>query len=814
MGRRWLVVAAFAALCQLALAVPALPGLYRHTQPDGTVIMLRQHGDEWYHWTTDESGRTMTLDAEGFYRYARVDHRAGMARARQMRARADALRATRRVSSALTQGTRRIPVLLIEYTDTHFTVSDPASAFSDLLNKEGYSVDGAYGSVRDYYVDNSDGKFTPVFDVFGPVEVSGPSSKYDPDPPGLLHEAAALLDGDIDFSRYDSDGDGVVDMILFYFAGYNEAEGGSEDTIWPHQGYAWQDTQYDGKRLGTYFCTSELRWASGSQMCAIGTTCHEFAHSLGLPDFYDTDGSDGIDAGGLYEFSLMSSGNYNDNSRRPPRLNAIEREMLGWMDGSRILEISVSGNYTVPPIQDNIAYKTLTATEGEFFLYECRDGSSWDKPLPAGLCVYQVDQSGREVRDDYRAIDLWTSWEQSNIINGYGLHPCFRLVPAYDPQILGTNVAGAQAMVFPGKRNITSYSPVDWEGDATGIRLSQIIYSSYVSMNVTVTNMKGIKGIVTGSDGAGLSGATVRVGSASAVTDASGAYTLSLLSAPDGPAEVRVSRSGYQEVTATVTLDRFTHRHNFVLLKAGETPVETLQKYYSGIGIVFGIGTNDIQEAVLFTQQELAAHVGKRLMSVDVYYPETSAEWAQVIVDEGPYYNPKRLLSVPVTLSKGMNRFDVSGEGFYIPSGKDLFFGLSLKGGSSQFVLAGDYEVEYIPGGGYVSYNDGSTFWMDLDDVNLHISVNVKADDTPVENPSWLFPWIDNPGEGKYKAGSVLALELHEGAEPPVSVAWSMDGVSVPATSLRLGAGTHLIQALLTYADGSTELLELAITAE
>ena len=52
----------------VALAVPAYPGKYKYTQPDGSVLVLQNHGDEYFHWTTDESGRVVEMDADGFYR--------------------------------------------------------------------------------------------------------------------------------------------------------------------------------------------------------------------------------------------------------------------------------------------------------------------------------------------------------------------------------------------------------------------------------------------------------------------------------------------------------------------------------------------------------------------------------------------------------------------------------------------------------------------------------------------------------------------------------------------------------------------------
>ena len=56
-----------------ALAVPAMPGKYRRVQPDGSVIVLENHGDEYCHWITDEKGRVVEKGPDGFYRRKAVE---------------------------------------------------------------------------------------------------------------------------------------------------------------------------------------------------------------------------------------------------------------------------------------------------------------------------------------------------------------------------------------------------------------------------------------------------------------------------------------------------------------------------------------------------------------------------------------------------------------------------------------------------------------------------------------------------------------------------------------------------------------------
>ena len=490
--RKLFSFAAAAALCISLHAVPAKPGVHRHVQPDGSVVDFVVHGDEFCHWVTDTRGRLIEEGADGYFRPSAVDLASLKKRGALSRRNANAMRTLRpRYNPAMTTGERNILVILVNFSDVAFTLDDPLDAFSRLLNEESYSDNGGTGSVRDFYIDNSNGVFRPTFDVAGPVtlkkkmaEYGGNVSGNDKAPELALYEACKGLDAEVDFSQYDSDGDGFVDMILFYYAGYNEAEGGPPDSIWPHQWSAQyssdakiRNARFDGVGLGNYFCTSEYKGRSGSNMCGIGTTCHEFAHSLGLPDFYDTDYQTNGTSGCLYSFSTMCSGPYNNDGRTPPYFNIIEREMLGWAESP--VTIESTGSFQIPAIQNGMAYSILSSTENEYFVFECRNGQNWDKPLPAGMLVYHVDKSERMVKTqegNFSAADLWNHWEEYNNINSSGTHPCFYIIPAADQGSLYYH-GGASGIVFPGYGNVTDYQAVDWEGRSTDVSLSGIIYS-------------------------------------------------------------------------------------------------------------------------------------------------------------------------------------------------------------------------------------------------------------------------------------------------------------------------------------------------
>ena len=518
-----LALTALLAGFQLLTAIPARPGRTVYVQPDGTKIGIRQFGDEFAHWTVDDAGRIVTLSPDGYYRPAQGAsaseiRRHGSAR----RAAARQNRAARRAQSdPIAIGQKRFLVILVEFTNKQFSTSeDPHAAFTDLLNKPGYSVNGATGSARDYYYENSHGVFEPIFDVYGPVQLDTTYAYYgqndyqgnDKQAEQAIVDGCTKLDGEIDFTRYDNDGDGTVDLVFMYYAGMGEADGGATNTIWPHQwelSSAGKSLTLDGMKIDSYACTNEVvgMGTLEGQMCGIGTACHEFGHAMGLPDFYDADYGQNGHAAALFDFSLMDGGCYNNESRTPPYLNIQERIMLGWLAEEDVVhEFPESGTYTLPSVDENIAYKTLTDQPGEYFLYECRGSNGWDAALEAhGLLVYHVDKSDRIVTVKpfgsalrLPAWQLWEEWNEYNSINENGSHPCFYIIPAADQDnlLFGHYLyAGyyyfdtdeAPKIPFPGSEKVTTYTPKSWNGVESLFSLSDIAYANdVVTMKVNV----------------------------------------------------------------------------------------------------------------------------------------------------------------------------------------------------------------------------------------------------------------------------------------------------------------------------------------
>ena len=238
-------------------------------------------------------------------------------------------------------------------------------------------------------------------------------------------EACEESDPEVDFRSYDYGSNGRVDNVYIIMAGQSEAEGGGEDCIWPRHGrlkdYGASLT-LDGRKIDDFCVCTETS--------ALGTFCHEYMHSLGLPDFYDTDdeGSGGLCTAMWGSISTMDLGCENCGGTLPPNLGAAELEYLG-LGECLTLE---KGAYILQPIAQSRQYvKAETGTDGEFYLFECRDGSLWDAGIGgSGMLITHVDRSESAAGwSDYYKRNLTAAkrWEL-NEVNCRPDRPCAQII--------------------------------------------------------------------------------------------------------------------------------------------------------------------------------------------------------------------------------------------------------------------------------------------------------------------------------------------------------------------------------------------------
>jgi M6 family metalloprotease-like protein len=305
------------------------------------------------------------------------------------------------------------------------------------MNKVGYTDEyGSIGSARDYFVAQSYGQFQPMFDVVGPVTLSQNMSYYgandgvttDARPDVMVSEACELASQQnlVDMSDYDSDGDGWVDLVYVIYAGYPESSGAPGETIWPHAWYiysgAGRTVTIDGVKLNAYACSSELSGNSGTKLDGIGSFCHEYSHTLGLPDWYDVDYSGAM---GMSWWSIMDSGCYGVNGYVPVGYNAYERHLCGWLEFNKLSE---NTSVTMPELNTDktAAYKITSTNANQYITIETRCQKGWDIALPSeGMIVIAVDYNGNAWRrngpnDDpnrqrFKLIPADNSWSNDNL---------------------------------------------------------------------------------------------------------------------------------------------------------------------------------------------------------------------------------------------------------------------------------------------------------------------------------------------------------------------------------------------------------------
>ncbi len=456
-------------------AIPARGTARTVRQPDGTELRIVVSGDEHCRIVRTEDGSAVTMGNDGFWYYASYDlagvkrstgvrvtksngasaaanaARAipyGMLRARGAQRRAEVNRVrsehVARVSPDTKAGTavKKGLVILAQFNDLRFKFS--REYFANMLNQHGYSFAGATGSALDYFNDQFEGAASFEFTVSSIVTLSkgyayyGENDDEDQDkrPHEAVIEACRLVDADIDFSQYDSDGDGEVDNVFVFVPGHDEAEGAGENHIWSHQWYIWDGTHIrvtlDGKLLNSYAISTELTYDNSWKeiLTPIGTFCHEYSHSLGLMDLYDTDYEDsgGKSTTAWGTTSLMDHGNYNNNGNTPPNYNSMEL----WMLGLGTAEPFELGSQTLAPLSSQKRYFIAeTDTENEYYFFECRSTEGWDEYVGgSGMLIYHYDASSNDAGySDGQKMNLTAQqrWWY-NEVNCNPQHPCFDLI--------------------------------------------------------------------------------------------------------------------------------------------------------------------------------------------------------------------------------------------------------------------------------------------------------------------------------------------------------------------------------------------------
>ena len=430
-------------------------------QADGTVITVILRGDEHINWYTTLDGVLLVQGTDNNYYIGKVEKSGNLIATQQLAHEAlTRSQAERNLiakqdkdkffayvnkvaeesenaydNSPLTRGPivdsgyNRVPyfphtgspkalVILAEFKDTTFTIQDTKNVFTNYLMNEGHFTDSRYGQnqnykgVRGYFKDCSYGKFTPVFDVIGPIKLPKAHDVYGAGNDRmdlLLADACAAVDGMVDFTKYDANNDGIVDLVYVIYAGHSANTSGNKDTnIWPKSGTITISNKFDGKSIRRYGVSNELNGSektskNNKKINGIGLFCHEFSHTLGLPDIYayHTD-AENQDNQGMEFWDLMDGGTEVRGGRVPASYLAWEREVMGWMNIDELKKDSSIEN--LKSIDNGgKAYKIVNPkNSNEYIVLQSMQKGAWnqgwgDGTYGKGLLAYRVSYKSDKV---------------------------------------------------------------------------------------------------------------------------------------------------------------------------------------------------------------------------------------------------------------------------------------------------------------------------------------------------------------------------------------------------------------------------------
>lgn len=474
------------------MAVPARRGWQTRTQADGTTIEVQTIGDEFYHYTINREGKQVR-EVNGMYQVVGEAPTPAVAKAR--RAKGVARRQRKDIGVTPNAAPKGV-VILVNFSNKSMQSGHTQATFDEMCNSLNCTVNGGYPSAGQYFADQSNGTYRPQFDVFGPVTLSRNVAYYGTDGSEEgddQHATDAVIEGcrlaneqfTINWADYDSDNDGYVDFVYVIYAGKGQADGGTSETIWPHNWEVSSARQYGsctytaaqcklgGKTIENYAMSSEL---SGNSLGGIGTLCHEFGHVMGMPDFYDTNyGTNYNNNLTPCDWDVMDGGAYNGDGHCPPNYSPWEKEFFGWAttinpgnEGQNLtLYANGTQNYQPYQITTNGNYVGPT-TAGLRYYIENRQAVGWDAPLTGhGMLIWKVNFNESK----------WTNNEPNNTAN----NPYYTIVSASGSKIgWDGSTDNCPKNTFPGTKNVTSYTGITGKPLLNIAESNQVVTLTYI----------------------------------------------------------------------------------------------------------------------------------------------------------------------------------------------------------------------------------------------------------------------------------------------------------------------------------------------
>ena len=360
-------------------------------------------------------------------------------------------------------GNRHQLTVLVAFNDRAFIGDEAATIqqWNKILNAENLTEAPFKGSVHDYFLAQSYGDFNVTFDLHY-VVVSGNAEKYasnDVDDENSQYLVQDIMENlktrNIDWSRYDWNGDGFINQLLIIYAGHGMNDYSGSNLIWPHQWWmsehlkdcqqgvycdpipvTYGDMPY---KVDCYYALAELN--KENNYGSFGTICHEYSHCFGFPDFYYGRGTKVV-AG----WDLMDSGNYNGNGYRPCGYSAHERMLMGWLTP---VELTSEATVTAMPALCDEPQAYIIRNDGypdEYYILENRQQRGWDESLPgSGLMAFHVDYDS----------DIWHS---TLVAPNSSSKKRYHIFPANNNTSTSSSNTAKWSYPYQGNDSLTNYS--------------------------------------------------------------------------------------------------------------------------------------------------------------------------------------------------------------------------------------------------------------------------------------------------------------------------------------------------------------------
>ena len=303
-------------------------------------------------------------------------------------------------------GERYFPVMLVETAD--FKALD--SAFiARMFNEEGFKENGVYGSLRDYYIESSGGKFKPTFDIY-PVKLSQNFSNYNSESKFILSSIDVMVER-ADFKARASKYEKVIPFVILHPTSKEQASkinSGFFNHMYSLQYSAGKIYSKNGYSFNNYAFVSQKaenkpNATSTKDVAMLGAFIHEFSHVIGLVDLYSTD-ANGYATVGPLPYDVMALGLRNGNGGYPPTFSAFEREAMGWLKPTEI--VKSDSVYELKNLSQMQAYAVSNPNnKNEYFIIEYRPAVGFDSKIGSssysgkqgknGVLIWYIDYDAR-----------------------------------------------------------------------------------------------------------------------------------------------------------------------------------------------------------------------------------------------------------------------------------------------------------------------------------------------------------------------------------------------------------------------------------